>query len=115
MDQNYLYDPHARKAAEDIVALLILCRQLQPEKDSRDRQGPETYPDSEDAFADRIQAACCHALQLEQLLPLRDRLSAIGAEMERRGEISVMAWESYANRALAHLMAQYLPGYGDAP
>lgn len=115
MDQNYLYDSHARKATEDIVALLTLCRQLQPEKCSRDLQEPETYPDSEDAFADRIQAACCHALQLDQLLPMRDRLSAIGAEMERRGEISFMAGENYANRALAHLMTQYLPGHGDAP
>ena len=42
-------------------------------------------------------------------------MSAIGAEMEPQEEISVMAGESNANRALAHLMAQYLPGYGDAP
>lgn len=116
MDQNYYpYDPHARKAAEDIVALLTLCQQLQSEKDGIKRPAPRIYSCDEEEFADRIQAACGHALQLYQLLPMRDRLSAIGAEMERRGEITVMFGESYANRALAHLMAEYLPGYGDAP
>lgn len=30
MKPDYLYDPHAMKAAEDIVAQLTLCRQLLP-------------------------------------------------------------------------------------
>lgn len=103
MKPDYLYDPHAMKAAEEHCRAANPYR-WQPEKDGTTRPGPETEPDSEEAFADRIEVACCHAQQLDQLLSMRDRLSAIGAEMEPQEEISVMAGESNANRALAHLM-----------
>ncbi|EPY5345262.1 hypothetical protein ACXDSS_005408 [Klebsiella quasipneumoniae] len=47
-------------------------------------------------------------LKLCQLLPITTTLSAIGAEMERRGEISVLPGEDYAQKALARLTVQYL-------
>ncbi|MHA0962776.1 hypothetical protein [Enterobacter cancerogenus] len=115
MKQDYLYDPHANKAADDIITLLNLCQQLQSEKDGKERPVPEVYSRDEDEFAERIRAACGYGLQLRQLLPMMSIMSAIGAEMECRGEISIMTGESYSNRALTHLMAEYLPGYGDAP
>ncbi|CZX60345.1 hypothetical protein K9J15_24410 [Enterobacter cloacae] len=115
MKPNYLNDPHANEAADDIIGLLKLCQQLQSEKDGRERPAPGTYSRDEDAFADRIRTACGHAQQLRRLLPVMTTLSAIGAGMERRGEISVLPGEDYAQKALECLKAEYLPEEGDAP
>lgn len=108
MKPDYLNDLHANEVADDIITLLKLCQQLQSEKDGRERPEPGTYSRDEDAFADRIRSACGHALQLRRLLPVTTTLSAIGAEMERRGEISVLPGEDYAQKALARLTVQYL-------
>ncbi|ELC6512392.1 MULTISPECIES: hypothetical protein [Enterobacteriaceae] len=110
MKPNYLNDPHANEATDDIIGLLKLCQQLQSEKDGRERPEPGTYSRDEDEFADRIRSACGHALQLRRLLPITTTLSAIGAGMERRGEISVLPGEDYAQKALARLTEQYLSG-----
>ncbi|HHH4239780.1 TPA: hypothetical protein ACPZH7_004001 [Enterobacter hormaechei subsp. steigerwaltii] len=115
MKPNYLNDPYANEAADDIIGLLKLCQQLQSEKDGRERPAPGTYSRDEDEFADRIRIACGHALQLRRLLPVMTSLSAIGAGMERRGEISVLPGEDYAQKALECLKAEYLPEEGDAP
>ncbi|HAY2086847.1 MULTISPECIES: hypothetical protein [Enterobacter cloacae complex] len=108
MKPDYLNTPCANEGADDVIALLKLCQQLQSEKDGRERPAPGTYSRDEDEFADRIRSACVHALQLRQLLPVATTLSAIGAEMERRGEISVLPGEDYAQKALARLTVQYL-------
>lgn len=110
MKQIYLNDPHANEAADDIIGLLKLCQQLQSEKDGRERPAPGTYSRDEDAFADRIRAACGYAQQLRRLLPVMTTLSAIGAGMERLGEISLLPGEGYAQKALARLTEQYLSG-----
>jgi len=102
------HDLVAARAAEEIIELLMLCQQLQSEKDGRERPAPGTYSRDEDDFADRIRSACGHALQLRRLLPVATTLSAIGAEMERRGEISVLPGEDYAQKAMARLTEQYL-------
>lgn len=115
MKLNPMNALHENEAADDIIALLKLCQQLQSEKDGRNRPPPEAYSRDEDSFADRIRTACGHAQQLRQLLPMMTTLSAIGAEMERRGEITVITGESYADRALEHLVEEYLPDHGDAP
>ncbi|HCA3435137.1 TPA: hypothetical protein MOX26_004379 [Salmonella enterica subsp. enterica serovar Ball] len=109
------HDLVAARAAEEIIELLTLCQQLQSEKDGRERPAPGTYSRAEDDFADRIRSACGHALQLRRLLPVMTTLSAIGAGMERRGEISVLPGEDYAQKALERLKAEYLPEEGDAP
>lgn len=93
---------------QEIIELLTLCQQLQSEKDGRERPAPGAYSRGEDEFADRIRSACGHALQLRRLLPMATTLSAIGAEMERRGEISILPGEDYAQEALARLTVQYL-------
>ncbi|PNF13566.1 hypothetical protein A6J71_00625 [Enterobacter cancerogenus] len=108
MKPDYLNTPCANEGADDVIALLKLCQQLQSEKDGRERPAPWTYSRDEDEFADRIRSACGHALQLRRLLPVALTLSAIGAEMERRGEISVLPGEDYAQKALARLTEQYL-------
>ena len=109
------HDLVAARAAEDIIELLTLCQQLQSEKDGRERPAPGTYSRDEDEFADRIRSACGHALQLRRLLPVTTTLSAIGAEMERRGEIRVLPGENYTQKALECLKAEYLPEEGNAP
>lgn len=107
-------DPHANEAADDIIALLELCQQLQSAKDGIERPVPGAYSRDEDEFADRIRAAYGHVLQLRRLLPVMATLSAIGIEMERRGEFSVMTGDDYSRKALEYLMAKYLPKNGDA-
>ncbi|HEM8838434.1 TPA: hypothetical protein U2R15_004142 [Klebsiella aerogenes] len=102
------HDLVAARAAGEIIELLTLCQQLQSEKEGRERPAPGTYSRDEDAFANRIRSACGHALQLRRLLPVTTTLSAIGAEMERRGEIRVLPGEDYAQKALARLTVQYL-------
>lgn len=102
--------PCANEAANDIIGLLKLCQQLQSEKDGRKRPETGAYSRDGDAFADRIRSACAHALQLHRLLPVATTLSAIGAGMERRGEIIVLPGEDYAQKALARLTEQYLSG-----
>lgn len=72
-----------------MIELLTLCQQLQSEKDGRERLAPGAYSRDEDEFADRICSACGHTLQLRRLLSMAMTLSAIGAGMERRGEICV--------------------------
>jgi hypothetical protein len=108
------HDLVAARAADEIIELLTLCQQLQSDKDGRARAAPGIYSRDEDDFADRIRAACVSATLLRQLLPMMSTLSSIGAEMEHRGEITVFAGESYATRALEHLMTEYLPDNGDA-
>ncbi|MEL0579093.1 hypothetical protein AACK17_11095 [Pectobacterium punjabense] len=108
MKPDYLNNPHANEAADGVITLLKLCQKLQSEKDGRERPALGTYSRDEDAFADRIRSACGHALQLRRLLPMATTLSAIGAEMERRGEISVLPGEDYAQKALVRLTEQYL-------
>ena len=107
---RYMNGPCANEAANDIFSLLKLCQQLQSEKDGRERPAPGTYSRDEDAFADRIRTACGHAQQLRRLLPVMTTLSAIGAGMERRGEISLLPGEDYAQKARARLTEQYLSG-----
>ncbi|MCE2004268.1 hypothetical protein [Enterobacter asburiae] len=99
------HDLVAAREAEEIIELLTLCQQLQSEKDGRERPVPGTYSRDEDEFAGRIRSACGHA---RQLLPVATTLSAIGAGMERRGEISVLPGEDYAQKALARLTEHYL-------
>ncbi len=58
----------------------------------------------EDNAADEIIAL----LQLRRQLPVMTPLNAIGAGMERRGEITLLPGEDYAQKALARLTVQYL-------
>lgn len=95
----------AARAAGEITDLLTLCQHLQSDRDSRERPVPGAYSRDEDEFAERIRSACGHALQL----PVTTILNAIGAGMERRGEISVLPGEDYAQKALERLTEHYLP------
>ncbi len=109
MNKVSLHEIHASVIADEIVALLTLCQQLQFEKNGRERPSPEQYSRDEDEFADRIRAACSHAMLLRQLLPMMHGMSAIGAELERRGDIHVAVGEDYVQKALARLIKEHLP------
>lgn len=105
---RYMNGTCANEDADDIISLLKMSQQLQSEKDGRERPAPGAYSRDEDEFADRIRSACGHALQLRRLLPVMANLSAVGIEMERRGELSVLPGEDYAQKALERLTVQYL-------
>ncbi|MBS0854408.1 hypothetical protein JK158_21835 [Enterobacter sp. JGM127] len=107
--------PHEVQVADEIVALLTLCQQLLSEKEGKEWRVPSAYSCDEDWFAERIRTACSYATQLRHLLPMMSCLSSVGAEMERRGEINVMTGESYSQRALEYLKAQYLSDSGVTP
>lgn len=108
MTLSRIHDLNAVGIADEIVSLLTLCQQLQSVRDGIERPAPGTYSRDEDVFAERIRAACGYALQLRQLLPMMTILSAIGAEIERRREISLLPGEDYAQKALAWLTEQYM-------
>lgn len=102
------HDLVAARAAGEITELLTLCRQLQPEKDGRERPAPGAYSRDEDALAGRIRSACGQALQLRRLLPVTATPGATGAGTELRGEITLLPGEDYAQKALVWLTEQYL-------
>lgn len=104
---NTPHDLQAIQAADELVALLTLCQQLQSEKDGRERPAPGAYSRDEDEFADRVRVACGHATMLHQLLPMTRDMSAIVAEPERRGDIRVPVGNDDAEKALSWLMEQY--------
>ncbi|RAY97141.1 hypothetical protein DP187_21840 [Enterobacter cloacae] len=106
---------HDSQAADEIVALLMLCKQLQSEKDDREWTAPDVNARENQDLADRIMAACFYASMLRQLLPMMSCMSSIGAELERRGEIIVMTGEGYAHKALEYLMNKYLSDSIDTP
>jgi len=107
MKDKYLHDSRVENAADDPVALLHLCQQLQSEKDGRERVATGKYSRDEDEFADRVRVACGHATMLHQLLLMTRDMSAIVAEPERRGDIRVPVGDDDAEKALSWLMEQY--------
>lgn len=52
--------------------------------------------------------ACGHAILLSQLLPMIHGMRAIGAELERRGNIHLAVGEDYAQKAHNWLTDQYV-------
>lgn len=101
------HDPVAGQAADEIVALLTLCLQLQSEKEGVIRPAPEKYNRDDDPFADRIRMAIGYARQLQHLLPMAQQLNVLGVALEQRGKIRVGVGEDYAQLALAYVMAQF--------
>ncbi|QGG11704.1 hypothetical protein GH771_23275 (plasmid) [Enterobacter cancerogenus] len=91
-----------------ILTLLILCQHLLSEKDIRELSKFWAYSRDEDAFADRIRSACGHVLQLRLLLPVTTTLSAIGAGMERREEITLLPGDDYVQKTFERLTEHYL-------
>lgn len=96
--------------ADDIVALLIQCQQLQSEKDGITRPDPrvagvgpdETY----DEFSRRIQQACVTVSQLRHLQQLEGDLVTAGMALEREGRLQISAGESYARAAVDYLQGR---------
>ena len=90
--------------ANDIVAILKLCQDIQSEKEGVKRAAPDVYTRDDDPFADRIQRATGYVRQLQNLLPMMQALSTLGTELERQGKIQVEVGEDYTQRALEYFM-----------
>lgn len=99
------YRNDARQVSEEIVSLLLLCQQLQSEKDGVLRPAPGLFA-QRDAFGDRINTACFNALRLQQSLPLMEQLTSLGKQMERQGKLSLQAGEDYATAVIAWFVSK---------
>lgn len=93
------HDLVAARAAGETIELLMLCWQLQPDKDGRERPAPGAYSCDKYEFADRICSVCRHALQLRRLLSVTTTLSTIGTGWNT-GEKSLCSREKITRRRL---------------
>ncbi|EGM1627832.1 hypothetical protein IRP16_004414 [Salmonella enterica] len=95
-------DLYAENAADNITGLLILCQQLYSNNAGATQA-------QKDEFSDRIAAARVHVEILRNILPMMTCMSLIGAELEHRREINIIAGESYAEKALSWMIEKYFP------
>ncbi|GKV75847.1 hypothetical protein PEC106568_10210 [Pectobacterium carotovorum subsp. carotovorum] len=87
------------------ISLLLLCQQLQSEKDGIKRPLPfkvGVQADEElDDFARQIQSVCVSLSQLDNLLIMQRQLADLGRQLEQAGKLTVSAGDSYADTAIA--------------
>jgi hypothetical protein len=96
-------------AIEKGVGLLKLCQQLQSEKDGVDRPEPGIIDKTKtlDDFAKNIKEAITYLTSLYTLLPMQSGLADLGRELEKQGKIKPDYGDSYAQAALAFLLAEH--------
>lgn len=103
-----------QSVAQHGISLLLLCQQLQSEKDGIKRPLPlnlGVQADEElDDFARQIQNVCVSLAQLDNLLAMQRQLADHGRQLEQSGNITVTAGNSYADAALAWLAQQCAAG-----
>ncbi|MDX6917779.1 hypothetical protein R9X49_22035 [Pectobacterium carotovorum] len=96
------------------INLLLLCQQLQSDKDGIKRPLPfraGVNADEElDAFARQIQSVCISLSQLDNLLAMQRQLADFGRQLELTGKLKVTAGESYADAAMTWLARQCADG-----
>lgn len=92
------------------ISLLILCQQLQSEKDGIKRPLPHTVgvqaDEVLDDFARQIQNVCVSLSQLDNLLVMQRQLADLGRQLEQAGKLTVSAGDSYADTAIAWFTQQ---------
>ncbi|MFJ5338801.1 hypothetical protein PSR30_04385 [Pectobacterium carotovorum subsp. carotovorum] len=108
-----------RSLSQQGINLLLLCQQLQSEKDGIKRPLPfkvGVQADEElDDFARQIQSACLSLSQLDNLLVMQRQLVDLGRQLEQTGKIAVPAGDSYADAAMAWFAQQCAAGAGKTP
>lgn len=101
------------------ISLLILCQQLQSEKDGIKRPLPfkvGVQADEElDDFARQIQSVCLSLSQLDNLLVMQRQLADLGRQLEQAGKLTVTAGESYADTAIAWFTQHCAADAGQTP
>ncbi|MDK9421979.1 hypothetical protein PO857_004322 [Pectobacterium carotovorum] len=107
-----------RSLSQQGISLLLLCQQLQSEKDGIKRPSPfqvGVQADEElDDFARQIQKVCVSLAQLDNLLAMQRQLADRGRQLEQSGKITVTAGTSYADAALAWFAQQCAADTGHA-
>lgn len=101
------------------ISLLLLCQQLQSEKDGIKRPLPfkvGVQVDEElDDFARQIQSVCLSLSQLDNLLVMQRQLADLGRQLEQAGKLTVTAGESYADTAIAWFTQHCAAAAGQTP
>ncbi|MFJ5375219.1 hypothetical protein ACIPTP_22090 [Pectobacterium versatile] len=99
--------------AQQGINLLLLCQQLQSEKDGIKRPLPHRVgvqvDEVRDAFARQIQDVCLYVVQLDNLLAMQRQLVELGRQLEQEGKMMVLPGDSYADAALAWFAQQCDP------
>ncbi|QQK74124.1 hypothetical protein HG702_22750 (plasmid) [Pectobacterium versatile] len=101
------------------ISLLLLCQQLQSEKDGIKRPSPfkvGVQADEElDDFARQIQNVCVSLSQLDNLLVMQRQLADLGRQLEQAGKLTVSAGDSYADTAIAWFAQHCAAASGQTP
>jgi hypothetical protein len=95
--------------------LLVLCQDLQSEKDGVVRPAPGVVDRSKtlDPFARDIAESVMYVFNMKRLMPMSEALAVAGRLLHEQGKIKVDAGDDYARAALDHLLASYgLPKAG---
>lgn len=103
MNENY------KQQIERGVELLVLCQQLQSEKDGISRPAPGVVDKSKtnDQFAQDIGQAVTNMKALCKLIPQMQQLGDLGRKLEAEGEIEVDYGDDYADAALKFVLADH--------
>lgn len=91
------------------IELLVLCQQLQSEKDGIVRPEPGEHDKTKtlDDFAVDVDRAISNMTLLRRLVPMMLQLDEIGRKLEASGQLSVRVGEDYSVAALKFLRGQY--------
>lgn len=89
--------------------LLWLCQDLQSEKDgiARPRNVPIDKAKPLDDFAKDIRQSVFNMTSLLQLIPMREKLTALGRKLEAEGSIPSALDTSYSEAALQFILEQH--------
>lgn len=91
-----------RNQIERGVELLVLCQQLQSEKDGVSRPAPGEIDKTKtlDQFARDIGQAVTNMTALHKLMPMMLRLAELGRKLEADGKVKVDYGDDYSLAAL---------------
>lgn len=94
-----------RSTVERGLELLALCLRLQSQQDGIDRPAPFVVDKSKvnDEFARNISEASVYHSSLLKLMPMAQRLTALGRALEAKNRVAVDYGDDYAEVAIAYL------------
>lgn len=104
MAESYIKD------IDTLMELLVLCDDLQTEKDgvNRPRFGDHSIDRSKvlDQFARDISKSSTYVMSLYKLIPMMNDLAALGRKLEAKGKIQVEGGDDYSRAALDFFLQQ---------
>lgn len=97
------------EVVEQGIELLKLCHKLQSEKDGVARPEPFVIDKSKtlDTFGREISQSITYMASLRKLLPMEDKLVALGRKLEAEGKINVDYGNDYAAGAVDFILSEH--------